>query len=342
MSQRLEYNRPPIEKSHLMNQSMVDLFCNPVNWQPWRVSCLLMLSSLLALPPTQAASSTTPTAGVITMPVDPQSNPSAVTTPSLSVRRTPAVLVAGQPFTIEWSSNSSVTGDCNNPGGGYLPVETGDARSGKITGLASSFWVGRIIDCTWVADNGERQTTFVDRLQTTGQAQPANPVNDAALDGQTVSTSMTGGQSYPVTVRMKNMGNTTWVAGEYKLGAQNPQDNLVWGVQRVELSRNVAPNDIATFNFNITAPANSGSPRSVNLQWAMVQEYRQWFGAASNNVAVTVVAATPAPTITVTRTPATLTATQGFNWQWSTTHATSVTRVCTSTGTGYVDNSTHV
>ena len=54
--------------------------------------------------------------------------------------------------------------------------------------------------------------------------------NDAALVSQSVPASMITGQTYPVSVTMKNTGTTTWVAGTWKLGAQNPMDTLRWGV----------------------------------------------------------------------------------------------------------------
>jgi RHS repeat-associated protein len=176
--------------------------------------------------------------------------------------------------------------------------------------------------------------------QPTTAINPDGALNRAALVGQSIPASMVSGQSYPVQVTMKNTGTSTWVAGEYKLGSQNPGDNFNWGMHRVALSGNVAPGGNAVFAFNVTAPANSSStPLVVNMQWGMLQEYREWFGSYSTNVAVSVTAPV-APTITVTRTPATLTATQSYSLSWSTTNATSVTRVCTSTGGGYVDNST--
>jgi RHS repeat-associated protein len=50
--------------------------------------------------------------------------------------------------------------------------------------------------------------------------------------------------------------------------------------------------------------------------------------------------APPAPVVTVTRTPDPMTAGQNYTLAWSATDATAMSRNCTSTGTGYVDNST--
>jgi hypothetical protein len=104
-----------------------------------------------------------------------------------------------------------------------------------------------------------------------------------AFVSQSVPASMTPGQSYPVSVTMTNTGNVTWSAGAlYRLGAQNPQDNATWGLSRVELPHAVAPGASVTFNFNVTAPTSVGT---YNFQWRMVQDFVEWFGDYSANVA---------------------------------------------------------
>jgi RHS repeat-associated protein len=96
---------------------------------------------------------------------------------------------------------------------------------------------------------------------------------------------MTAGQSYAMSVTMKNTGSNTWTtASSYNLGAQNPQDNTTWGMARVGLPSSVAPGDDVTFNFTVTAPS---TPGTYNCQWRMVQDGVDWFGDFSPNVAVT-------------------------------------------------------
>ena len=47
---------------------------------------------------------------------------------------------------------------------------------------------------------------------------------------QSVPASMILGQSYPVSVTMRNSGTNTWrAAAAYSLGSQNPSDNVFWG-----------------------------------------------------------------------------------------------------------------
>jgi hypothetical protein len=56
---------------------------------------------------------------------------------------------------------------------------------------------------------------------------------------------------------------------------------------RVDLGSgdSIAPGQQKTFSWTVTAPSTAGT---YNFQWRMVQEFVQWFGAATPNVAVTV------------------------------------------------------
>ena len=100
---------------------------------------------------------------------------------------------------------------------------------------------------------------------------------------------MNTGETYQVTVTMLNQGITTWTPGQlYRLGSQNPQDNGVWGLGRVNLlaGNSVSPGATTTFSFAVTAPS---SPGSYNFQWQMVQDAVEWFGAKTPNRAVQVI-----------------------------------------------------
>jgi len=100
-----------------------------------------------------------------------------------------------------------------------------------------------------------------------------------------VPAAMYAGESYNVSVTMRNSGNTTWPAGStYKLGSQNAQDNLTWGLNRVVLTQSVPPGGQVTINFTVSAPGVG----KYNFQWRMVQEGVEWFGALTPNVQVTV------------------------------------------------------
>jgi subtilisin family serine protease len=112
------------------------------------------------------------------------------------------------------------------------------------------------------------------------------PSNQSEFVSQTVPTSMVGGEAYTVTIKMKNIGNTTWQAGTgYKLGSQNPQDNTTWATSRVDLAESVAPGGTAVFTFTVWAPGKAGS---YNFQWRMLQDGVEWFGPPTPNLVISV------------------------------------------------------
>jgi uncharacterized protein affecting Mg2+/Co2+ transport len=112
------------------------------------------------------------------------------------------------------------------------------------------------------------------------------PSNQAEFVSQQVPASMYVGEPYAVSVTMRNTGNTTWAAGSvFKLGSQNPQDNMTWGFNRVVVTQPVPPGATYTFNFGVTAPSPKGT---YNFQWRMVKEGVEWFGAYTDNKAVIV------------------------------------------------------
>ena len=114
---------------------------------------------------------------------------------------------------------------------------------------------------------------------------------DAAFVRQTVPTAMVAGQPYDVSMTFRNTGTATWVPGgpnPFRLGSQNPQDNLRWGSNRRDVIVPVAPGGEVTFAFTIIAPPAG----TYNFQWRMLQELVQWFGVPAPNVVVTVSTAT--------------------------------------------------
>ncbi|HVF91463.1 MAG TPA: NBR1-Ig-like domain-containing protein, partial [Blastocatellia bacterium] len=108
---------------------------------------------------------------------------------------------------------------------------------------------------------------------------------DAAFVSQSVPLSMNAGDTARVSIRMRNSGTTTWAVGSYKLGSQNPGDNMNWGMNRVGLTASVAPGGSAIFTFDITAPSTGGA---FNFQWRMYKETMGFFGGMSSNISVSV------------------------------------------------------
>lgn len=97
--------------------------------------------------------------------------------------------------------------------------------------------------------------------------------NWSSFISQSVPWVMTTGQTLPVSLTFKNWGGTTWTSNaNYRLGSQNPQDNVLWaGANRIPLSsaESILPSQTKTFNFNVTAPS---TPGNYDFQWQMVQD----------------------------------------------------------------------
>jgi hypothetical protein len=169
-----------------------------------------------------------------------------------------------------------------------LPAgQTGYADAGL---QASTAYFYRVKAYNNAGESGYSNEAFA----TTGAGTVAN---NSAFVSQNVPASMQAGQAATVSVTMRNTGTTTWFAGSYFLGSQNPQDNTTWGLNRVGLASNVAPGVDATFTFSIVAPGVAGA---YNFQWRMLQSGVGSFGALSTNVGVTVSSSTPPPPAALT------------------------------------------
>jgi glucose/arabinose dehydrogenase len=116
------------------------------------------------------------------------------------------------------------------------------------------------------------------------------PGNHAQFVSQSVPSTMEAGQSYAVSVRVRNGGSTTW-GGGYLLGSQNPHDNFTWGMNRVALGATVAPGQERSITWTVTAPA---TPGQYDFQWRMLQEFVEWFGETTSNVPIQVTPVAPA------------------------------------------------
>lgn len=117
-----------------------------------------------------------------------------------------------------------------------------------------------------------------------------NGTNESQFISQSVPSTMTAGQSYPISITMKNTSGTAWTAANtYGLGALVPWGTNPWGITRVQTPGTVASGENVTFNFNVTAPT---TPGTHDFRWKMLRdELNNWFGDISTNVAVTVQAA---------------------------------------------------
>ncbi len=103
-------------------------------------------------------------------------------------------------------------------------------------------------------------------------------------------------------VTMRNSGTKTWTsdATPHRLGSQQPQDNVFWGLSRRNLPNEpIATNQSVTFTFDAKSPSIQGT---YAFSWKMVEENTEWFGETCTRI-ISVQSAQPNPTPTPSPTP---------------------------------------
>jgi Ig-like domain-containing protein len=107
-----------------------------------------------------------------------------------------------------------------------------------------------------------------------------NRSSSALFVNQSVPSPMTAGETYVVSVTLKNNGSTTWYPssygksyGDYQLAAVNDYNSGAnstdWGVSPVYLTKSVDPGVTGTFEFKVKAPS---TPGTYNFQWQVTQD----------------------------------------------------------------------
>jgi len=104
-----------------------------------------------------------------------------------------------------------------------------------------------------------------------------NEANQAEVTYQTTIPTLTTGQLFPVTIKMKNIGTTTWTGNTFKLA---PTEGLSTSGSAIGSSVSIPPGAIHTFNINVTAPSTGGL---AYFQWRM-KEGAKWFGTPTPEV----------------------------------------------------------
>lgn len=116
---------------------------------------------------------------------------------------------------------------------------------------------------------------------------PPLPLNAVYVAG-TMPSPVGPGLRLAATVTMQNLGSVTWTAdgpNPFALGSQAPQDNHLWGVNRVPVPHPVAPGEVVTFEVPVQVPAEEGR---YPFRWQMVQEGVTWFGDVSVDTTILV------------------------------------------------------
>ncbi|QDQ25666.1 hypothetical protein FNU76_04480 [Chitinimonas arctica] len=227
--------------------------------------------------------------------------------PTITVQRTPAPLIAGQPYSVSWSTSNatSVTFECTAAGTGFAGTGT-VGTSGSAPGTASAAWVGYPSRCIWTAKGPDGSAAAADYFTTVAAAPPPT------INLQRVPSPMVAGQPY----------NLTW---------------STTNATAVSLSCTASGTGYTVSNLALATSGNI--PGTASAAWVGYPSSCTWTatgpgGSSSKGETLTTVKP-PAPTITVQRNPTTMTAGQAYTSTWSTTNATAVSLSCTASGTGY-------
>lgn len=117
-----------------------------------------------------------------------------------------------------------------------------------------------------------------------------NTYDNAIYLSQSIPGDMDPGQSYGVSITMKNTGRSTWKQGSYSLKLINVTEatSKTWSVSSVDVNSTVSPGNDIVFNFTIIAPPDGG----YNMQWQMANG-NAYFGEPSSNAPIRVAGKTP-------------------------------------------------
>ena len=124
--------------------------------------------------------------------------------PQISVSRTPSTMLAGQGFTLNWSTANatSLTRVCTAGGTGFNSNDN-MALGGSWSGTANSAWVGYPSTCTWTATGPGGSVSAAENVVTT--VPPGAPVVNVSHTPAT----LTANEIYTVTWSSSNATSVT-------------------------------------------------------------------------------------------------------------------------------------
>lgn len=140
------------------------------------------------------------------------------------------------------------------------------------------------------------------------------PYDDAQFMNTSMPSTIEAGSTRTVTIMMRNTGSTVWSAAApypYRIGSRTPENNVVWGVGRVNVSGSHPYGANVTFTLNIKAPS---VPGTYSFDWQMLREDLHWFG---NVMSRTITVTAPVPVYDAqfisSTVPTTMTAGSAYN-----------------------------
>lgn len=114
--------------------------------------------------------------------------------------------------------------------------------------------------------------------------------NNAVYMSQSIPGNMNSGETYRVTVTMKNTGQNAWRQGNYSLRLMNVSESMAntWMISKVDVNSTIGSGEVVIFDFSLTAPKTGGN---YNMQWQMA-EGNSFFGEYTMNIPIVVSAFT--------------------------------------------------
>lgn len=97
--------------------------------------------------------------------------------------------------------------------------------------------------------------------------------------GNTIPSYMQIGQLHDISVTFKNNGTETWPRGKVRLGTKSPDNNTIWGTNRLDLPYNVPPGQQVTISAKVGTP--HGTPGTYPLQVQLIVDEQYWIGDTS-------------------------------------------------------------
>ena len=152
----------------------------------------------------------------------------AAAAPTITVTRTPSPMVAGQSYTLNWSTTgaTALSYTCTSTGTGYAGSSGVLSVNGSSTGTAQAGWVGYPSTCTWTATGAGGIKTYTETMTTQAGAPPGgviyfhNDVSGSPLAATDASGNVLWKESYrPYGERVANSSTATannklWFTGK--------------------------------------------------------------------------------------------------------------------------------
>lgn len=108
--------------------------------------------------------------------------------------------------------------------------------------------------------------------------------DSAQFVNQNVPNGMIAGQTYYVSVTMRNTGRTQWDPNSYALNVY-PDGTPTWSTIAIAMPAPVNPGNAVTFTFNVIAPQ---SPGTYDFRWQLRRAGVGFFGDVTQDISVTV------------------------------------------------------